>query len=658
MNKSHGIGYSPLRAKRRQSDAKWRASVATCYDVLKYVIPNVQNLSKRKISKALILQESEKHIKKLETALCHMLHVEGKSQGKEILMKDEESWSHCTLEKLQTDFTEKQRLIFHSSTHGRRCYNLLHDIKEDVFNMQADPSKLLVVSDVIRLSWEDSFNAGSEVTNIKNNTDTTEPNLDHSFEIKVENVEKEAEHSSIGVDYTYLLKALKCEGEQKVPDASTHLKPVRQKYSKLTFPTEEKVKQEVSEDSANQTDVNNSYKVVVSYTDNHVYDRKDGRRVSTLLPNLKEKSHKPNVFEKSNQADSNTYILNSPVEVALTEIKKEETITPSTPMTGCDPLLCSASSPTFQKLHPLVSTFDTDLLLKRPTKIGSARKKLNFNVNPQMVSNTQAFQPLSPDRQLFSSPSSGFTPVKLPDEFSSDGNNSFVSPWKALNSPFESRSELQSYASSTLSGLENSLLCFESIDSADLEDSHGKDSTPERQYVTVLPESEDRCKRKMSKQSTHCHKQQPKCRRKLERFYDQEDFERNSTDLDSTQVVPQLDAEIVSSFDFDWDMKTLSPSVLEHQKDVTDFDGFYLYYCQVNQQLNETTDNQEVPTSAVAAKVAHMWTKLSDQDKSTLTTLASLELQESEDSIRLSQDLEDVQVEPLDPQELIHTLDD
>ena len=47
---------SPLqaKAKRRQSDAKWRASVATCYDTLKYVVPNVKNMAKRKISKVIL----------------------------------------------------------------------------------------------------------------------------------------------------------------------------------------------------------------------------------------------------------------------------------------------------------------------------------------------------------------------------------------------------------------------------------------------------------------------------------------------------------------------------------------------------------------------------------------------------------------------------
>ncbi|CAL1529593.1 unnamed protein product, partial [Lymnaea stagnalis] len=68
-------------------------SVATCYDALKYVVPNVKQLSKRKISKALILQESEKHIKDLEEAIGYILNVECPNKGKEVLWKNEAHWS-------------------------------------------------------------------------------------------------------------------------------------------------------------------------------------------------------------------------------------------------------------------------------------------------------------------------------------------------------------------------------------------------------------------------------------------------------------------------------------------------------------------------------------------------------------------------------------
>lgn len=43
-----------MRVRRRQSDAKWRASVAVCYEKLKHVIPDCDKISKRKISKVLV----------------------------------------------------------------------------------------------------------------------------------------------------------------------------------------------------------------------------------------------------------------------------------------------------------------------------------------------------------------------------------------------------------------------------------------------------------------------------------------------------------------------------------------------------------------------------------------------------------------------------
>jgi len=49
-------GITPVRARRRQSDAKWRASVAMCYNVMKNVIPNSKKIgktSKRKLSKVI-----------------------------------------------------------------------------------------------------------------------------------------------------------------------------------------------------------------------------------------------------------------------------------------------------------------------------------------------------------------------------------------------------------------------------------------------------------------------------------------------------------------------------------------------------------------------------------------------------------------------------
>ena len=42
---------APVRLRRRQSDAKWRANVASCYETLKNIIPHNKRASKRQISK-------------------------------------------------------------------------------------------------------------------------------------------------------------------------------------------------------------------------------------------------------------------------------------------------------------------------------------------------------------------------------------------------------------------------------------------------------------------------------------------------------------------------------------------------------------------------------------------------------------------------------
>ena len=44
----------PMKLRRRQSDAKWRASVASCYETLKHIIPVNKRASRRQISKVFI----------------------------------------------------------------------------------------------------------------------------------------------------------------------------------------------------------------------------------------------------------------------------------------------------------------------------------------------------------------------------------------------------------------------------------------------------------------------------------------------------------------------------------------------------------------------------------------------------------------------------
>lgn len=41
----------PMKLRRRQSDARWRANVASCYETLKNIIPINKLASRRQISK-------------------------------------------------------------------------------------------------------------------------------------------------------------------------------------------------------------------------------------------------------------------------------------------------------------------------------------------------------------------------------------------------------------------------------------------------------------------------------------------------------------------------------------------------------------------------------------------------------------------------------
>ncbi|XP_076471999.1 uncharacterized protein LOC143301525 [Babylonia areolata] len=132
----------PIRTRRRQSDAKWRASVASCYETLKFVIPNGKTLPKRKASKSLVLQETEKHIGNLERAISRLLNIEAHEQGQGVLWRKGENWFPAMLEDFQNDFAKQQRSIFHQSSQGRRCYNMLHDIQEEIINMSVDCNHL------------------------------------------------------------------------------------------------------------------------------------------------------------------------------------------------------------------------------------------------------------------------------------------------------------------------------------------------------------------------------------------------------------------------------------------------------------------------------------------------------------------------------------
>ncbi|XP_052256970.1 uncharacterized protein LOC127862057 isoform X1 [Dreissena polymorpha] len=135
-------GVTPTRVRRRQSDAKWRASVAMCYNVMKHVIPHSKRYSKaskRKLSKALTLKETERHIVSLERNLRDLIENRAPLSGKVVMIeRDNGSIVPATFEDIKQDFAMKQCLFF-SSTSGKKRYNVPSDIETslDVLSQQS-----------------------------------------------------------------------------------------------------------------------------------------------------------------------------------------------------------------------------------------------------------------------------------------------------------------------------------------------------------------------------------------------------------------------------------------------------------------------------------------------------------------------------------------
>ncbi|CAG5118479.1 unnamed protein product, partial [Candidula unifasciata] len=453
-------GGSPLRDKRRQSDAKWRASVATCYDVLKYVVPNVKHMSKKKISKALILQECEKHIQDLEDTISYLFHVECRNQGRIALWKEGDCWSQCTVEKLHEDFTEKQRKVFHVSAHGRRCYNLLQDIKEEVFDMRADSKQITFIS-------EDSLN-------LMNNSEdasslTLINNSEHVSLNPMSNLE-DVNDSMMGT-------------HTEVPTMETPVKTTQIKRPRLSSDSSDidflngcgvtDIKKVGCVPELNVC-TDNSYGCDSMFSQCYSSDSV-GSRVSTLTV-AASLMHSDTSDIKVETEDSSPYINN-------------------------DPMLSSLNTPNFDADMSLFLSTTSDGVTKRPPKFGSARKKLNFNspsysgwphTSPGLV---------HPDRAVPAFPVlTGFTPVKLPDELTriSEASSEYLtSPWKPVNSPFNCRTMAQSYiSSSTLVDLEDNLFCMETLDESDFEDSFSSE-------MSLVPDEPS-------------NRMKPPCRRRLE----------------------------------------------------------------------------------------------------------------------------------------------
>ncbi|CAH1784456.1 unnamed protein product [Owenia fusiformis] len=70
-----------VKQRRRESDAKWRANIANCYNSLKNIVLMNKTPVRKKVSKALILQETENHRNFLEDLLESLLCEKAKVLG-------------------------------------------------------------------------------------------------------------------------------------------------------------------------------------------------------------------------------------------------------------------------------------------------------------------------------------------------------------------------------------------------------------------------------------------------------------------------------------------------------------------------------------------------------------------------------------------------
>lgn len=136
-----------MRVRRRQSDAKWRASVAMCYETLKTIIPNNEKLSKRKISKAYILQETEKHIVNLERTLQEILDQKVKMKDKAALYRTEQGLVEANLGDLKNQFSLKQKELYHQNYTQRkrsRC-NVPSDMESGLISLRSSMCDFVVL---------------------------------------------------------------------------------------------------------------------------------------------------------------------------------------------------------------------------------------------------------------------------------------------------------------------------------------------------------------------------------------------------------------------------------------------------------------------------------------------------------------------------------
>lgn len=140
-------GVTQTRVRRRQSDAKWRASVAMCYNIMKHVIPNQRKLGRRKISKALTLKETERHILALERVLKELLEEKARIYSKTVVIpKENNILMPATFEDVRNDFADRQLLFFSNNAgSGKKRYNVPTDIEASLDHLSLQACPLVVL---------------------------------------------------------------------------------------------------------------------------------------------------------------------------------------------------------------------------------------------------------------------------------------------------------------------------------------------------------------------------------------------------------------------------------------------------------------------------------------------------------------------------------
>ncbi|KAK7477573.1 hypothetical protein BaRGS_00031178 [Batillaria attramentaria] len=598
-------GQVPMRVRRRQSDAKWRASVASCYETLKLIIPNGKALPKRKASKALILQETERHIEELERGIARMLNVEAPERQKGVLWRNADDWTPATLDNFRRDFSLKQSCIFQQSTQGKRCYNLLHDIQEEILSLSADPESLAFVP-VVPAEGTHTTKDVATCTNKRYRSSKSrcrfeteracQKLLSHfkSGEV-VEAVIPTARKRQfeLGNAVSEPLQAVPSLGLNPAPAAVATV----QEADRTVPATPNKVY------GIAGNDVMISQELEVADTFNSVMPgySTSGRSMSMIKREVSDVPRSPTLSTVCKQLDFNT----SPPDVLFARYENSHDNRLS-----IDTSVTTATSTGFTPLPTINSSGISGF--------GFTPGKFETGTTGQNV---------------------GFTPVKLPsDPYVSDSQLFSPNSAWALGAAMDAR-----VPQAGLSDLEDldmeenrSLLCMENFDLDDTADGPDALRTPQKQSIPTPSKVSHKqvvCKRKSRSSSTdgiHRHmpdRPRPKCRKRLEGLYDKPP---PSLEKSSSSVVPVI------------------AGIFDASAECSDFDGYLFYYRQVapgiKKQLGGSPD-----ANSVAAMVSDMWQRLPNDDRSTLVTLAALENHDSNSSENgsLSQDLEELDVKPL-----------